>query len=71
MASQPVSPTSRGSRHRPRSPNMEALTYAFSGLAVAGIYCVYSGYIRDRTQKLRSLRRRVTYMLWKASRKVG
>ncbi len=50
---------------------MEALTYAFSGLAVAGIYCVYSGYIRDRTQKLRSLRRRVTYMLWKASRKVG
>ncbi len=50
---------------------MEAFIYALFGLAVAGIYCVYSHYVRDRIQKLRSLRRRVTYMLWKASRKVG
>ena len=48
---------------------MEALSYALSGLAVAGIYCVYSHYVRDRMEKLSTLRRRVTYMLWKASRK--
>ena len=40
-------------------------------MAVAGIYCIYAAYLRDRIHKLRTLRRRVTYMLWKASRKAG
>lgn len=48
-----------------------ALPYAMLGLAVAGIYCIYAHYSRDRRQKLRALRRRVTYMLWKASRKAS
>jgi hypothetical protein len=50
---------------------MDVLVYALLGLAVAGIYCIYAHYLRDRMQKIRTLRRRVTYMLWKASRKAG
>ena len=50
---------------------MVPILYAIAGLAVAGIYCVYSHYFRDRLRKFKALRRRVTYMLWKASRKAG
>jgi hypothetical protein len=50
---------------------MEVFIYTLLGLAVAGIYCIYAAYIRERIQKIRTLRRRVTYMLWKASRKAG
>jgi hypothetical protein len=50
---------------------MEILVYTLFGLAVAGIYCIYAHYLRDRFQKYRKLRARVTYMLWKASRKAG
>ena len=50
---------------------MDVLIYTLLGLAVAGIYCIYAHYLRDRIQRFRILRRRVTYMLWKASRKAG
>ena len=58
-------------RHRIWSLAMEVFIYTLLGLAVAGIYCIYAAYIRERIQKIRTLRRRVTYMLWKASRKAG
>jgi hypothetical protein len=48
---------------------MEPMLYTIAGIGVAGIYCVYSHYYRDRINKFRALRRRVTYMLWKAARK--
>jgi hypothetical protein len=50
---------------------MEVFLYALFGLAVAGIYCIYAHYLRDQMQRIRTLRRRVTYMLWKASRKAS
>ena len=48
---------------------MDVLLYPLLGVGVAGIYCVYAHYRRDRSGKLKKLRSRVAYMLWSAARK--
>lgn len=46
---------------------MEILLYSVLGVAVAAIFCVYHHHLRDRFQRLRKLRKRVTLMLWAAA----
>lgn len=46
---------------------MDVVLYAFLGVGVAAIFCVYRRYLTERIQRLRLLRKRVTLMLWAAA----
>jgi len=46
---------------------MDVVLYAFLGVGVAAIFCLYRRYLTERIHRLRTLRMRMTLMLWAAA----
>lgn len=43
---------------------MPSIVCSIAALAVACIYCTYRSYVEDQVRRERTLRERVTFMLW-------
>jgi hypothetical protein len=50
---------------------MNLFLFAYPTLAIAGIYCLWQFYYRDRIRHVRILRERVAFMLWTLAQQSG
>jgi hypothetical protein len=50
---------------------MQGLPYWLCTLAVVGIYCIWRVYVQAQVRRQRTLRERVTYMLWVMANQVS
>jgi hypothetical protein len=50
---------------------MHLLAFSYPTLAVSAIYCIWQVYFRARLRRERTLRERVTYLLWVTANQIA